>query len=128
MAGSTALRMPGIHHITAICGDPQRNLDFYSGILGLRLVKKTVNFDDPGTYHLYYGDGLGSPGTIMTFFAWILPPTVLANARQGTGQIIATCVDDQQQHRDSHTADIPVHAQHPAEQLPHQQTDEETEG
>lgn len=90
MAGSTPLRLPGIHHITAICGDPQRNLDFYSGLLGLRLVKKTVNFDDPGTYHLYYGDGVGSPGTIMTFFAWILPPMVRANARQGTGQVIAT--------------------------------------
>jgi glyoxalase family protein len=90
MAGSTNAPMPGIHHITALCGDPQRNLDFYTGLLGLRLVKKTVNFDDPGSYHLYYGDGLGSPGTIMTFFAWILPPTVRANARQGTGQITAT--------------------------------------
>lgn len=90
MAGSAPPRMPGIHHITAICGDPQRNLDFYMGVLGLRLVKKTVNFDDPGTYHLYYGDGLGSPGTIMTFFAWLLPPMVQANARQGTGQITAT--------------------------------------
>ena len=82
--------MPGIHHITAICGDPQRNLNFYAGLLGLRLVKRTVNFDDPGSYHLYYGDGLGSPGTILTFFAWILPPTVTARARQGTGQITAT--------------------------------------
>jgi glyoxalase family protein len=82
--------MPGIHHITAICSDPQQNVDFYCGLLGLRLVKKTVNFDDPGTYHLYYGDGMGSPGTIMTFFAWLLPPGVRANARQGTGQITAT--------------------------------------
>jgi glyoxalase family protein len=82
--------MPGIHHITAICGDPQQNVDFYCGLLGLRLVKKTVNFDDPGTYHLYYGDGVGSPGTIITFFAWLLPPGVRANARQGTGQITAT--------------------------------------
>src|SRR5690606_29043010 len=90
MAGPSVARMPGIHHITAICGDPQRNVDFYAGVLGLRLVKKTVNFDDPGTYHLYYGDGLGSPGTIMTFFAWILPPLVNARARQGTGQVIAT--------------------------------------
>ena len=47
----------GIHHVTAISGEPQRNVDFYAGVLGLRLVKKTVNFDDPGTYHLYYGDG-----------------------------------------------------------------------
>ena len=61
MAGSAAAGMAGIHHITAICGDPQRNVDFYMGVLGLRLVKKTINFDDPGTYHLYYGDGLGSP-------------------------------------------------------------------
>lgn len=60
----------GIHHITAIAGDPQRNLDFYSGVLGLRLVKLTVNFDDPGTYHLYYGDETGRPGSILTFFPW----------------------------------------------------------
>jgi len=60
----------GIHHVTAIAGDPQQNVDFYAGTLGLRLVKLTVNFDDPGTYHLYYGDGLGRPGTIMTFFPW----------------------------------------------------------
>lgn len=90
METSPGERIPGIHHITAICGDPQRNVDFYTGLLGLRLVKKTVNFDDPGTYHLYYGDGLGSPGTLLTFFAWILPPAVRAGARQGTGQITAT--------------------------------------
>src|SRR5690606_24784992 len=90
MAESAPAPIAGIHHITAICGDPQRNVDFYSGVLGLRLVKKTVNFDDPGTYHLYYGDALGSPGTIMTFFAWILPPGVTARARQGAGQITAT--------------------------------------
>ena len=82
--------LSGIHHITAICADPQQNVDFYAGLLGLRLVKKTVNFDDPGTYHLYYGDGLGSPGSIMTFFAWILPPMVTAAGRQGTGQVTAT--------------------------------------
>jgi glyoxalase family protein len=58
----------GIHHVTAMAGDPQRNRGFYEGVLGLRLVKTTVNFDDPSTYHLYYGDGLGSPGTILTFF------------------------------------------------------------
>ena len=90
MATSNGISLPGIHHITAICSDPQRNLDFYTGLLGLRLVKKTVNFDDPTTYHLYYGDGAGSPGTIMTFFAWLLPPTLRADARQGTGQITAT--------------------------------------
>lgn len=64
------MRSPGIHHVTAICSDPQKNIDFYSGLLGLRLVKVTVNFDDPSSYHLYYGDTDGSPGTILTFFAW----------------------------------------------------------
>lgn len=73
----------GIHHITAIAGDPQHNLDFYAGTLGLRLVKLTVNFDDPGTYHLYYGDETGSPGSILTFFPW--PGG--RRGRQGTGQI-----------------------------------------
>ncbi|AIY06863.1 dioxygenase [Planococcus sp. PAMC 21323] len=66
----------GIHHITAIVGHPQENVDFYAGVLGLRLVKKTVNFDDPGTYHLYFGNQGGEPGTIITFFPW-------ANAFQG---------------------------------------------
>jgi glyoxalase family protein len=60
----------GIHHVTAIASDPQRNIDFYAGVLGLRLVKITVNYDDPGTYHLYSGDENGSPGSILTFFAW----------------------------------------------------------
>jgi len=60
----------GIHHITAIVGHPQENVDFYAGVLGLRLVKQTVNFDDPGTYHLYLGDEGGKPGTIITFFPW----------------------------------------------------------
>ena len=62
--------MSGIHHVTAISGAPERNLDFHTRVLGLRLVKKTVNFDDPGTYHLYYGDEQGTPGTILTFFPW----------------------------------------------------------
>jgi glyoxalase family protein len=62
--------MRGIHHITAIAGNPARNLDFYTRTLGLRFVKKTVNFDDPGTYHFYYGDEAGGPGTILTFFPW----------------------------------------------------------
>src|SRR5271156_3430421 len=62
--------MAGNHHVTAISGRAHRNLDFYTGALGLRLVKKTVNFDDPGTYHLYYGDETGGPGTILTFFPW----------------------------------------------------------
>src|SRR5437660_1910641 len=76
----------GIHHVTAIASDPQRNVDFYTGVLGLRLVKLTVNFDDPRSYHLYYGDQLGHPGTILTFFAW---PGV-ARGRQGTGQVTVT--------------------------------------
>lgn len=76
----------GIHHITAIVGHPQENVDFYAGVLGLRLVKQTVNFDDPGTYHLYFGDKGGKPGTIITFFPW-------AGARQGVigdGQVGVT--------------------------------------
>src|SRR6476661_8637824 len=76
----------GIHHITAIAGDPQRNIDFYTGLLGLRLVKVTVNFDDPGSYHFYYGDGQGNPGTILTFFAW---PGAW-QGRPGNGQVTAT--------------------------------------
>ena len=69
MATSSPI-LSGIHHITAITADAQKNLDFYTRILGLRLVKLTVNFDDPSSYHLYYGDHLGRPGTILTFFAW----------------------------------------------------------
>jgi glyoxalase family protein len=60
----------GLHHITAIAGNAQRNYDFYTKVLGLRLVKKTVNFDDPGTYHFYFGNETGAPGTILTFFPW----------------------------------------------------------
>lgn len=63
-------RILGLHHITAIAGDAQRNYDFYTDVLGLRMVKKTVNFDDPQTYHLYFGDGMGTPGSILTFFPW----------------------------------------------------------
>ncbi|MCA1688552.1 MAG: ring-cleaving dioxygenase [Actinobacteria bacterium] len=76
----------GIHHVTAIAGEPQRNVDFYAGLLGLRVVKKTVNFDDPGTYHLYYGDGAGAPGSIMTFFPW----TGATQGRIGAGQLTVT--------------------------------------
>jgi predicted esterase/catechol 2,3-dioxygenase-like lactoylglutathione lyase family enzyme len=73
----------GIHHVTAIASDPQRNLDFYVGLLGLRLVKRTVNFDDPQTYHLYYGDEVGSPGSILTFFPW----PGARRGREGSGQV-----------------------------------------
>jgi glyoxalase family protein len=75
----------GVHHITAIARNPQRNIDFYSGLLGLRLVKLTVNFDDPTTYHLYYGDSVGHPGTILTFFPWSEAPI----GYRGTGQVTA---------------------------------------
>lgn len=60
----------GLHHITAIAGNAKRNFDFYTKVLGLRMVKKTVNFDDPGTYHFYFGDEVGTPGSILTFFPW----------------------------------------------------------
>jgi len=60
----------GLHHITAIASNPQANIDFYQNILGQRLVKRTVNFDDPGTYHFYYADEVGTPGTVLTFFPW----------------------------------------------------------
>ncbi|HTJ79840.1 MAG TPA: ring-cleaving dioxygenase [Rariglobus sp.] len=73
----------GLHHITSIASDPQQNVDFYAGLLGLRLVKKTVNFDDPSAYHLYYGDETGTPGSIVTFFYW---PGLEARGRLGTGQ------------------------------------------
>lgn len=63
-------RILGLHHITAIADDARRNYQFYTKVLGLRMVKKTVNFDDPGTYHFYFGDEIGSPGTILTFFPW----------------------------------------------------------
>ena len=78
----------GLHHVTAICDDPQTNVDFYVGVLGLRLIKKTVNFDDPSTYHLYYGDGVGSPGSVMTFFPW---PGIRSGVI-GSGQTHATAL------------------------------------
>ena len=78
--------MPGIHHVTAITADAQKNIDFYCGVLGQRLVKLTVNFDDPGSYHLYYGDDLGRPGSILTFFAWPGVP----RGRAGPPQLTAT--------------------------------------
>jgi len=79
------VKLRGIHHITAIASDPQANVDFYTQILGLRFAKRTVNFDDPSTYHLYYGDRTGRPGTAITFFAW---PGARRGTR-GTGQVIA---------------------------------------
>src|SRR5213080_4162898 len=79
-------KIPGLHHVTAIASDPQRNLDFYVALLGLRFVKRTVNFDDPGSYHFYFGDNRGTPGTILTFFAW----TGTRHGIRSTGQIEAT--------------------------------------
>ncbi|MGW8283801.1 MAG: VOC family protein, partial [Gemmatimonadota bacterium] len=76
----------GIHHVTAVAGSAQGNVDFYTGRLGLRLVKRTVNFDDPGTWHLYYGDETGSPGTLITFFPWQGIP----QGRPGAGEVGAT--------------------------------------
>ncbi len=76
----------GLHHVTAIAEDPQRNVDFYTSVLGLRLVKRTVNFDAPDTYHLYYGDESGKPSTLLTFFPW---PGV-HTGRQGVGMTTAT--------------------------------------
>ncbi|WP_231188076.1 ring-cleaving dioxygenase [Haladaptatus sp. DYF46] len=78
--------IPGIHHVTAIATDPRRNFRFYTNVLGLRFVKRTVNFDDRYTYHLYYGDEVGHPGTIMTFFPW---PDA-APGRRGVGTADAT--------------------------------------
>lgn len=78
----------GLHHVTAICADAQTNLDFYGGVLGMRLVKQTVNFDDPFSHHLYYGDELGRPGTILTFFAWSGAP----KAQHGNKAVEATAL------------------------------------
>src|SRR3954467_11852017 len=82
---TTPALVTGLHHLTAVATDPQANINFYSGLLGLRLVKKTVNFDDPSAYHLYYGDATGQPGTIITFFYWPGAP----RGRAGTGQTSA---------------------------------------
>lgn len=79
------LTTSGLHHITAIAGDPQRNLDFYAGLLGLHFVKRTVNFDAPDTYHFYFGDAPGAPGTLLTFFPWPLA----APGRRGAGEPVA---------------------------------------
>jgi catechol 2,3-dioxygenase-like lactoylglutathione lyase family enzyme len=80
------MAVSGLHHVTIIASDPQANVDFYAGVLGLRFVKRTVNFDDPSTYHLYYGDDLGRPGTAITFFPW----PGAARGVHGSGQTSAT--------------------------------------
>ena len=76
----------GIHHVTAISSDPQKTLDFYAKILGLRLIKLTINYDDPTTYHVYFGDEIGHPGTVLTFFPWPSQP----GGRKGSGQATKT--------------------------------------
>lgn len=83
---SSEKQILGLHHVTAIAGNPQANIDFYTRVLGLRLVKLTVNNDDPHTYHLYYGDKIGHPGSILTFFPWPNAPRGI----RGTGQATAT--------------------------------------
>jgi glyoxalase family protein len=75
----------GVHHVTAIASDPNRNIAFYTTVLGLKLVKLTVNFDDPHSYHFYYGDDIGHPGTLLTFFVWPDAP----RGRKGSGQVTA---------------------------------------
>lgn len=78
-------KIAGVHHITAISGDPQPNIDFYSGVLGMRFIKQTVNQDDPFTYHLYYGDSIGRPGSVMTSFPW----PGARRGKRGVGQVTA---------------------------------------
>jgi glyoxalase family protein len=81
-----ATLIKGIHHITAIAGNAQKNLDFYTGILGLRMVKKTINFDAPDVYHFYFGDELGAPGTVFTTF----PFDGARKGTKGTGELTYT--------------------------------------
>ena len=83
---ASPMNITGLHHVTAIASNPQRNLDFYVELLGLRLVKRTVNFDAPGSYHFYFGDAVGTPGTILTFFPW--PGS--RRGIHGSGEVSAT--------------------------------------
>lgn len=102
----------GLHHVTAIASDPQSNVDFYTRVLGLRLVKQTVNFDAPDTYHLYYGDEAGRPSTILTFFPW---PGVPAG-RNGAGLATATAFSVPPESLgwwQRHLAELDVDADHP---------------
>ncbi|WP_285735108.1 ring-cleaving dioxygenase [Nocardiopsis sp. ATB16-24] len=108
------VRPAGIHHVTAIAGDPQANADFYLNVLGMRLVKRTVNFDSPDTYHLYYGDRAGNPGTIMTFFPWPGAP----KGRIGAGQATTTTFSVPEGSLgwwDEHLRRLGVHATRPGE-------------
>ena len=82
------LTTQGLHHVTMVSANAQRTLSFYRDVLGLGLVKRTVNFDDPGSYHFYFGDEAGSPGSILTFFPW---PGLQAG-RQGAGMVLGNAV------------------------------------
>src|SRR5512135_1243415 len=92
--GRRIIMIQGLHHITLISSNAQRTVDFYTRVLGLRLVKKTVNFDDPGSYHLYFGDETGRPGTAVTFFEW--PNAPHGNAGIGGTSHFALRVADRQ--------------------------------
>src|SRR6478736_1753559 len=81
------MQLAGLHHVTCVCSDAQQTLDFYRDRVGLKLVKKTVNFDDPHSYHLYFGDEVGSPGTLLTFFEW--PRAERGRLGRGTLESIA---------------------------------------
>ncbi|MFD3683650.1 ring-cleaving dioxygenase [Nocardiopsis sp. NPDC058631] len=108
------VRPAGIHHVTAIASDPQANADFYLNALGMRLVKRTVNFDAPETYHLYYGDRAGNPGTIMTFFPWPDAP----QGKIGAGQATTTTFSVPEGSLGwwaEHLASLDVHTTRPAE-------------
>ncbi|MBV2365173.1 ring-cleaving dioxygenase [Streptomonospora nanhaiensis] len=110
------VRPAGIHHVTAIASDPQANADFYLNALGMRLVKRTVNFDAPDTYHLYYGDRAGNPGTVMTFFPWPDAP----RGRLGAGQATTTSFSVPEGSLgwwQRHLAALGVEATRPAERL-----------
>lgn len=84
MSDDTRPTVHGLHHVTAIAGDPQENLDFYTGVMGMRLVKKSINQDAPDTYHLFFADAAGTPGTDLTFFPW----PDMGEARRGVGQVV----------------------------------------
>src|SRR5258706_3951431 len=88
-APAAARAVDGLHHVTAIAGAAQENLDFYAGVLGMRLVKRSINQDDPGTYHLFYADAEGHPGSDLTFFPW----TQMAPPRMGHGLAVEVALE-----------------------------------
>jgi glyoxalase family protein len=82
------MMLSGLHHVTALAGDPWRNLNFYTHVAGMRLVKRTVNFDDPAGYHFYFSTGSGAPGTLLTFFPWVTG----RRGVQGSGQVVSVAM------------------------------------